>query len=52
MIGLKYAEHMLSGVQILLEWALKQNERMRLILLNADKHYRMKRVESRNARDF
>ena len=51
MIGLKYAEHSYRRTNCL-EWALKQNERMRLILLNADKHYRMKRVESRNARDF
>jgi hypothetical protein len=52
MIGLKYAEHLLSGVQILLEWTLKQNERLRQSLLNADEHYRRKQFEMRNARDF
>jgi hypothetical protein len=39
MIGLKWADHMLATVQVLLEWALKQNERLRRILLEADRYH-------------
>jgi hypothetical protein len=51
MIGLKYAEHMLAGAQMLLEWALKQITRLRQILLNADKYSRGEEAKMK-ARDF